>query len=77
MLAKRDAEVLARSVAQRIDHAEELVAGDHRCLTQGSGLQNILAPDQHLQSLAQMPQALMRMMISRGPATGRAILATR
>jgi hypothetical protein len=39
--------------------------------------QNIFAPDQHLQSLAQIPQAPMRMIISREPATGRAMFSTR
>jgi hypothetical protein len=39
--------------------------------------QNIFAPDQHLQSLAQMPQAPTRITSSRAPATGRAIFSTR
>ena len=45
--------------------------------THGLPPQNIAAPDQHLQSLAQMPQAEMRMTISRAFGIGRGTCSTR
>ena len=45
--------------------------------TQGLSPQNILAPDQHLQSLAQMPQAWTLITSSPGPGLGRSTCSTR
>ena len=76
--AKRELAGMAeRALAHFSDHAEEFMAGNDRRLHPRLVAQNIFAPEWHLQSLAQLPQAVTLMTHSPGPASGRSTCSTR